>query len=120
MTIYLEPIPMTVGVGLCPSYDFSGNYALKKNYTDDNYYVTVTNDFSDIYISQPSLKLNCQRQAQLLSVYFTDESDGQLLNTPPLMQILNQGIKIDGSKLSSLDFDTDYRIAVYMYYKISG
>ena len=51
MTIYLEPIPMTVGVGLCPSLDFSSNYALKKNYTDDNYYVTVTNDFSDIYIS---------------------------------------------------------------------
>ena len=36
------------------------------------------------------------------------------------MQILNQGIKIDGSKLSSLDFDTDYRIGVYMYYKLSG
>jgi hypothetical protein len=51
--------------------------------------VTVTNDFSDIYISQPSLKLNCQKQAQLLSVYFMDESDGRLLNAPPLMQILN-------------------------------
>jgi hypothetical protein len=41
---------MTMGTGLCPSYDFSGNNALKKNFTDDNYYVTVTNDFSDILI----------------------------------------------------------------------
>jgi len=51
---------MTQGIGLCPSYDFSGAaQSLKKNFSDDTFYMILTNDYSDIFISQPSLKNNC-------------------------------------------------------------
>jgi hypothetical protein len=79
----------------------------------------VTNDYSDIQILQPILKLNCQKQNTLVSVHYMDESDGLLVSskTQQLMQILNQGIKIERKKLIALEFNREYRIGVYMYYK---
>jgi hypothetical protein len=49
---------------------------MKRNFTDDNYEITISNDYTDININQPNPKLNCQRQVTFLSVFYMDESDG--------------------------------------------
>ena len=51
-----QPPPLTTGISICPNFDIP---SMKKNQSDDSYSLTITNNYTDIIIPYPTVRLTC-------------------------------------------------------------
>lgn len=73
---------LTNATNVCPYFDFqvTNPRYITKNYTDDTYLVTLTNNFSNIILTYPSVRVTCgSTKYSLLAMYIQDET-GFLMN----------------------------------------
>jgi hypothetical protein len=106
----IEPPPLTPGVSLCPSFDLNSS-SLHKNFTDDTYYLELTNNLTDRVLSPPKLLLNCARKFTLIAVHVLDiynltNADRSRMAQFPLRLV----------NLKSLEVNRVYELPVFMFY----